>query len=192
VASAYDDDLWRLVPDGDDQPPAPLAELVRGLGHAGAALDLGCGDGRLSALLDAGELTLADVSAVALERAARRLPTARTVELDPDAPLPLADNAFDLVLCAETIEHVRDVQLLLSEARRVLRPGGRLAIATPAHSRLTGLAILARGFEHRFPPLSPHLRFFTRSSLANLLDELGFDPGPIRRAGGSLLAVAAR
>ena len=79
-------------------------------------------------MLDAAELTLADVSPVALERARRRLPEARVVELDPDAPLPLADGAFDLVLCAETLEHVRDVQLFLSEIRRVLRPGGRLAL----------------------------------------------------------------
>jgi ubiquinone/menaquinone biosynthesis C-methylase UbiE len=192
MASAYDDDLWLLVPEQAGPPPPALAAFVEGLGPAGAALDLGCGDGRLSARLDAEALTLADVSAVALARAARRLPAAATAELTPDAPLPLDDNAFDLVLCAETLEHVRDVQMLLSEARRVLRPGGRLAVTTPAHSRLTGLDVLARGFERRFPPLSPHLRFLTRRSLRELLAELGFEPGPVRRADGSLLVVATR
>jgi ubiquinone/menaquinone biosynthesis C-methylase UbiE len=192
VPSAYDDDLWRLVPDEAGPPPAPLVAFVESLGHVGAALDLGCGDGRLSAAIDADELTLADVSDVALARARRRLPAARVVVLDPDAPLRLPDNAFDLVVCAETIEHVRDVQLLLSEARRVLRPGGRLAVTTPAHSRLTGLDVLVRGFERRFSPLSPHLRFLTRRSLRALLDDLGFEPGPVRRAGGSLLVVADR
>jgi SAM-dependent methyltransferase len=202
VPSAYDDELWRLVPEDPGPPPRHLAAFVEGLGRAGAALDLGCGDGRLSALLDADELTLADVSDVALARAAARLGDAvspggrprslRTVALAPDARLPLSDNAFELVLCAETIEHVRDVALLLSEARRVLRPGGRLAISTPAHSRLTGLDMLARGLERRFPPLSPHLRFLTRRSLRELLDQLGFAPGDIRRSHGSLLAVATR
>lgn len=224
MSSAYDDDLWRLVPEDPGPPPRHHAAFVAGLGHVGAALDLGCGDGRLSALLDADELTLADVSDVALERAAARLgataggrvtrdlrtadasgatgdrrtegpgePRAvQVVALEPDARLPLADNGFDLVLCAETIEHVRDVALLLSEARRVLRPGGRLAVATPAHSRLTGLDVLVRGFERRFPPLSPHLRFLTRRSLARLLDELGFEPGRVRRAAGTLFAVATR
>lgn len=192
MPSAYDDDLWRLVPNDPGPPPAPQVSFVAGLGHVDAALDLGCGDGRLSGHLDADELTLADVSDVALARAAARLPAAAIAALDPDAPLPLPDNAFDLVLCADTVEHVRDVQLLLSEIRRVLRPAGRLAIVTPAHSRLTGLDVLARGFERRFPPLSPHLRFLTRRSLGRLLDDLGFDPGPIRRDGGSLLAVATR
>jgi SAM-dependent methyltransferase len=192
VPSAYDDDLWRLVPEEPGPPPAQLVAFVEGLGHVGCALDLGCGDGRLSTLLDADELTLADVSDVALQRAALRLPAVDAIALIPDAPLPLPDNAFDLVLCTETIEHVRDVQLLLSEARRVLRPGGRLAVSTPAHSRLTGIDVLTRGFERRLPPLSPHLRFLTRRSLRLLLDDLGFDPGRIRQSRGTLLAVATR
>ena len=112
--------------------------------------------------------------------------------LEPDAPLPLPDNAFDLVLCAETLEHVRDVQLLLSEVRRVLRPGGRLALTTPAHGRLTGLAVAVRGFERYFDPLSPHLRFLSRRSLARLLDTMGFEVERLSREAGTLLAVATR
>lgn len=192
MASAYDDDLWRLVPVDPGPPPAYLARFVESLGRVDSALDLGCGDGRLSRLVDAERVTLADVSDVALERAARRLPDARRVSLTPDAPLPLPDNVFDLVVCTETVEHVRDLQLLLSEARRVLRPGGRLAVTTPAHSRLTGLVVAARGFERSFPALSPHLRFLTRRSLARLLDDLGFDAGRVRRKGGRLLVVASR
>ena len=166
---------------------------MRSLGRAERALDLGGGDGRLGELLDAGELVVADVSGVALERARRRLgPDARLVELEPDAPLPLDDGAFDLVLCADTLEHVRDVQLLLSEARRVLRPRGRLAAATPAHGRRTALGLLLRGFEAGFDPLSPHLRFFTPRSLRELLASLGFDLESLRGQDGDLLAVARR
>ena len=167
---------------------------MRSLARVGQALDLGCGDGRLTLELDAAELTAADVSAEALRRAAprRRRAGAVLVELEPDAPLPFEDGSFDLVLCAETLEHVRDVQLLLSELRRVLRPGGRLALTTPAHGRLTGLSILARGFEGRFEPLSPHLRFLTARSLRGLLEEHGFEFASLRRRRGSLLALARR
>ena len=144
-------------------------------------------------LLDTGELVVADVSRVALERAGRRLgERAATVELEPDAPLPLGDGEFDLVLLADVIEHVRDVQLLLSEARRVLRPGGRLAVSTPAHGRLTALRLLVRGFETGFDPLSPHLRFLTARSLRRLLDALGFDVESLARRRGDLVAVARR
>jgi SAM-dependent methyltransferase len=182
VPSRYDDELWELVPEDAGPPPEHLRDFARSLGRADRALDLGCGDGRLTAELEAGELTAADVSRVALERARRRLPGARLAELDPDAPLPFEDGAFDLVLCAETIEHVRDVQLLLSEVRRVLRPGGTLALTTPASRPLV-----------RPPhPLSPHLRLFTRRSLRALLDELGFELRSLERRARTLLARATR
>jgi SAM-dependent methyltransferase len=192
MASRYDDDIWELVPEDPGEPAAHLRTFVGALGDAERALDLGCGDGRLGAFLKAGELTAADVSGVAIDRARRRLPGAVLVELEPDRPLPFGESEFDLVLCAETLEHVRDVQLLVSEARRVLRPGGRLAVTTPAHGRLTGLAVAALGFERRFDPLSPHLRFFSRRSLVRLLRETGFRPESIRRRRGTLLAIARR
>ena len=182
MTSRYDDELWELVPADPGSPPDHLREFVRSLGRVDRALDLGCGDGRLSAELDAAELIGADVSGVALARARARLPDARLVELDPDAPLPLKDGEFDLVLLAETLEHARDVQLLLSEARRVLRPGGTLAVTTPATGPLM-----------RPPhPLSPHLRFLTGRSLARLLDELGFEVRSLERRAGTLLARATR
>ena len=190
--ATFDDDIWSAVPEEPGPPPEHLAAFVRSLPASGAVLDLGCGDGRLTAELGAARVTGADVSEVALARARRRLPGAELALLRPDEPLPFEDSSFDLVLCAETLEHVRDVQLLLSEARRVLRPGGMLAVTTPAHGRTTGLAILAGGFERMFPPLSPHLRFFTRRSLAGLLDDMGFDVESVETRELSLLARAAR
>jgi ubiquinone/menaquinone biosynthesis C-methylase UbiE len=193
MASRYDDELWELVPEFGAGPPAHLVSFVHSLGQAERALDVGCGDGRLTAELDALKLFAADVSTVALERARGRLSAdIQLIELEPDADLPLEDSQFDLVLCAETLEHVRDVQLLLSEIRRVLRPGGTLAVTTPAHSRLTGLKILVRGFENGFNPLSPHVRFFSKRSLVRLLAEMGYDVRSIRREKGTLLAQARR
>ena len=188
----YDDEIWRLVPTEAGPPPGHLVRFVHGLGEPASALDLGCGDGRLGAELRAGELVAADVSREAIGRAGKRLPEARTVLLEPDEPLPFDDASFDLVLCAETIEHVRDVQLLLSEARRVLRPGGELAVTTPAHGRRTGLSLLVRGFERSFDPLSPHVRFFSKDSLGALLGETGFAARSIGRKGGTLFARATR
>ena len=165
--------------------PAPegLVRFMRSLGEVEAALDLGCGDGRLTRELTASRIVGADVSAVALSRARERVPEGTgLVELAPGAALPFGDGEFDLVTCLETIEHVHDVQLLLSEARRVLRPRGRLAVTTPAH-----------GFLMRPPdPLSPHLRFFTRRSLRTLLGDMGFTVDSLRREAGTLMAVASR
>jgi SAM-dependent methyltransferase len=184
--SRYDDELWELVPEDPGPPPAHIAGFVRALAPAERALDLGSGDGRLTAELRAGHVTAADVSQVALGRARARLPGAALVLLEPDQPLPFEDSAFDLVLCAETLEHVRDVQLALSEVRRVLRPGGTLALTTPLGGRLRALL---RGPEH---PFSPHLRAFSRSSLRAALEAMGFEVGSLRARRGTLMAVAVR
>ena len=190
--SRYDDELWRLVPEDPGPPPAHLQRFVEALPAVGRALDLGCGDGRLTAWLRAERVSAADVSRVALDRAARRLPGAELVQLAPDEALPFEDTSFELVLCAETLEHVRDVQLLLSEARRVLRPAGVLAVTTPAHGRLTGLEVLVSGVERHFDPFSPHVRFFSARSLRSALEDLGFRVERLRREAGTLLAVASR
>lgn len=181
MASRYDDELWELVPPGH-RATGDIGEWVATLAPARHALDLGCGDGAVSASIRADQLTLADVSPVALARAHERFPEARVHELQPDEPLPFADGLFDLVVLTETIEHVRDVQLLLSEVRRVLEPGGRLAITTPAH----------RGRMRTPDPLSPHLRFFTEASLGKLLDAMGFDVVALERRRGGLFALASR
>jgi SAM-dependent methyltransferase len=180
------------VPDDPGPPPAHLVQFVSDLPEAEHALDLGCGDGRLTAKLRANAVTAADVSQVALRRAAARLPGAELASLVPDEALPFVDGEFELVLCTETIEHVRDVQLFLSEIRRVLRPGGGLALTTPDHGRRVALRMLLNGFESEFDPLSPHLRFFTRQSLSQLLDAMGFTIGSIVRKGGTLLVRANR
>ena len=58
MSSRYDDELWELVGEHHLHPPqAHLQDFVRSLGRAERALDLGCGDGRLTALIEAGELT---------------------------------------------------------------------------------------------------------------------------------------
>jgi ubiquinone/menaquinone biosynthesis C-methylase UbiE len=106
--------------------------------------------------------------------------------------MPFEDGAFDLVLLAETVEHVIDVVTLLKEAHRVTAPGGEIAVTTPAHGRRTGLSMLLRGFEQTFDPLSPHVRFFSRSSLRELLEETGFTVASIARKQHTLLARAKR
>jgi 2-polyprenyl-3-methyl-5-hydroxy-6-metoxy-1,4-benzoquinol methylase len=49
---------------------------------------------------------------------------------DLDAPLPWPDNSFDLILCVEGIEHLRNPFAFLSELHRIVRPNGLLILTT--------------------------------------------------------------
>ena len=101
-------------------------------------LDAGCGDGRYLARLPS--LGPVPERVVGLDIADSILRTARlatkAVGLEVEfvrgnlEALPLADAAFDLVLCAQAIEHVLDPPRALGELRRVLRPGGTLLLST--------------------------------------------------------------
>ena len=44
---------------------------------------------------------------------------------------PLADDAFDVIVCMEAIEHFPDIDVFLKEVRRVLKPGGMFLVSTP-------------------------------------------------------------
>lgn len=51
--------------------------------------------------------------------------------------LPVADASMDMVLCMDLIEHVENDAAVLSEAGRVLKPGGILFLSTPDADRET-------------------------------------------------------
>jgi ubiquinone/menaquinone biosynthesis C-methylase UbiE len=136
-------------------------------------LDLGCGDGFVTGTLarhSGVQITGLDPSATALERARAKHPDLQFVEPAEDGSLPFPDGSFDVVVCINVLQHVADTQRFMSEARRVLVPSGLIAITVPVHGRL---AYLFR-FERIHDPLEPTLRFYTRRSLAELLEQFGY------------------
>ena len=127
-----------------------------------------------------------DVAEEPLRRARERDPSLDLRLIDADGPWPIDDASLDAVWAGETIEHVADTAGWLSELRRVLRPGGRLLLSTPAHGRLRmlWLALSRRAFEAHFDPRADHLRFYTRGSLTRLLGELGYQEVSVRAVAG--------
>jgi SAM-dependent methyltransferase len=123
-------------------------------------LDVACGAGfGLQLLEQAGAYPIGmDLDPRALAEAHALEPEARLVRADA-ARLPLPDASFDLVTSFETLEHVPDACALLSELRRVLRPGGRLVLSTP--NRAFGPP------EHHQNPF--HVREFEADELRQLL-----------------------
>jgi SAM-dependent methyltransferase len=102
-----------------------LDELPRGV-----ALDAACGTGRHSAYLASLGHTVigVDSSVAMLARAREKVPGGQFHEAELH-DLPLPDDHVDLVVCALALMHVRDLELVLGELVRVLRPGGSLVIS---------------------------------------------------------------
>ena len=98
-------------------------------------LDYGCGSGYGSADIAAGASRVVgvDVSREAIEHARANFsaPRLEFAPIEAEQPLPFSDRSFDTVLSFQVIEHIRDADRYLSEARRVLRPGGHLVLTTP-------------------------------------------------------------
>jgi 2-polyprenyl-3-methyl-5-hydroxy-6-metoxy-1,4-benzoquinol methylase len=214
VSRSYHESLWEAIPEGWQPRDLPLRrafllERLRVAARSAArsgeplrVLDVGCGEGRLTA-----ELAEAGFAVVGVDVAEEPLRRARSRHEDLDVRLvseaeswPLDDTGFDAVWAGETIEHVADTAGWLSEVRRVLRSGGSLLLSTPAHGRLAmlGLALSARRLDEHFDPRSDHLRFYTRRTLTRLLADFGFEQIEVRGAGGIpgarrlLLASAVR
>ena len=92
-------------------------------------LDACCGTGdlALAAEREGGVVTGVDFSPRMLERARKKSETVTWVEGDLLA-LPFGDDSFDAATVGFGVRNVSDLDAALAELRRVLRPGGRLAI----------------------------------------------------------------
>jgi ubiquinone/menaquinone biosynthesis C-methylase UbiE len=154
--------------------------------HEPRVLDVGSGDGALAGQLAAngGFVTGLDPSPAALERARAAHPEIEWSAPAGDGRLPFADSSFDVVTCVNVLQHVADTQLLWSEMRRVLAPGGLLAVAVPNHGMLRNLGIALGAFERYFDPLEPVLRFYTAATLRRLFGAFGFESVETAADGG--------
>ena len=144
--------------------------------------DIGCESGHLAFALAwrGARLAAADLDPVMAAEASRSSPyPARISFLCSDvSALALKSGLFDFCLCAETLEHVPDMEKALRELVRVTRPGGRLILAVPNEKRvlfikrvMTGLGMgrlmgnLSRG------RAMGHLNSVNREELLGLLPE---------------------
>jgi 2-polyprenyl-3-methyl-5-hydroxy-6-metoxy-1,4-benzoquinol methylase len=181
----YYEELWERLPEDVAPPDLPVRRRFarENVSPGDRVLDLGCGQGDLTAVLAeiGAHASGVDVAEAALARARRRHPQL-SFDLAPiDGPLPLADGGFDVVWASEVIEHVADTARWLSEVRRVLAPAGRLLVTTPNHERL---ALALGGIERYSEPLGDHLHLYSARSLRDLLREFHFDPVQVRRQAG--------
>jgi len=146
-------------------------------------LDIGCRFGEFLKFLPFKHKYGVDISPFAVKKAKKSGIHAKVVNVE-NKKLPYEDNFFDMVFCMEILEHLFDASLLFSEVKRVLKPKGYLYITVPNDLFMLSrrLAILVgqdifikQGVRESGDVYKgPHIRFFKKSSLRDLVLKKGF------------------
>ncbi|WP_329741320.1 class I SAM-dependent methyltransferase [Dyella sp. A6] len=166
---------------------ARLGELAASLAPGSAVLDLGCGAGHASFAVapHAGEVVAYDLSddmlAVVAKAAAERGLDALRTQQGPAEQLPFADGAFALVISRYSAHHWSDPARALTEAARVLAPGGRLClidIVAPhgPHAALIDTHLQALELLRDVS----HVRDYSHAEWRSMLAAAGFGPPEVQ------------
>ena len=202
IAPVYDA-MNRLMTAGLDRSWRRLAvEAVVQPGDRVLDACCGTGDLALAAEREGGIVTGLDFSAEMLARARRKESAVTWVEGDALA-LPFPDGDFDVVTVGFGIRNVADLEAGLRELRRVLHPGGRLAVLEITQPRgalrpffqlwFDGVVpllgkVLPGGQAYAYLPASVR-RFPDAGRLAGLITVAGFGEVRVRLLGGTIVAL---
>jgi len=180
----------RATYSGDEQG---YAENFRRWIHAELAtlpkdspiLEVGCGDGSFTKVLGehSSAVTAIDISADQIELNARAYPQINFLQHDVAEEFPFEEGTFDVIWCSEVLEHLFDPGFALREMYRVMAPNGRLLVTVPYHGRFKNVLIALFRWDEHFVPSNPHIRFFTRNSLAQIVSHASFQQIQTRTCG---------
>ncbi len=116
---------WRAV---------EIEEVIKYGLPSGKGLDLGCGDGHLMEII-LGHLGARDLVGLDIDpqetALARGRKIYRHVVTAPADHLPFADSQLDFVFSNSVLEHIQNIEAVLTEVARVLRPAGRFLFTVP-------------------------------------------------------------
>jgi len=144
-------------------------------------LDLGCGRGVLAAEMVERGCRVVGADVVAPSQVAPALEKYIQTDLMGDGFAGVLDRLgnrkFDKILLLDIIEHLNDPSGIVRECRKLLRPGGQLIVSVPNVANISVRLLLLLG---RFDYMErgildrTHLRFFTRRTIRQLLEDEGY------------------
>jgi ubiquinone/menaquinone biosynthesis C-methylase UbiE len=88
--------------------------------------------------------------------------------------LSFGNEVFDTVFAIEVVEHLLDTDQCLAEINRVMKNGGYLCITTTDFNLPKKIIIATFFWNKFFYPNNPHIRFFTKATLADICKKHGF------------------
>lgn len=156
-------DVVRLIPDGPNK-----------------ILELGCGEGRtlLSARSQGKASEIAGIDIIPPTESTGLLD--RYIQGDIDTlEIPYPEGYFDILICADLLEHLVDPWRVLKRLSTLLKPGGQIVASIPnARNYLLFVQIFIMGrFEYKQEGLFDrgHIRFFCKRDINLLVEGAGFE-----------------
>jgi len=192
VADRWWSDDIRWVRTLKNLVPGRLAWFDRHIDWRGKdVLDLGCAGGFMAEAMAArgANVTGIDPATQAIEAArahARAVGLRIAYDVGVGEALPYAAAGFDAVVCVDVLEHVSDLNQVLSEVARVLRPGGLFLYDTINRNPLARLATITMAEDVlRLLPRGTHdpRMFIKPRELRAAMAGAGLVPGPVTGLG---------
>lgn len=138
-------------------------EFVAGFIQGGNVLDVACGPGYGSAYLSRycnAKVIGLDIDGITVEAANRNYGNECDFIQIVGQTWPLKDGSIDTLVSLETFEHLEDPDSFLKEAKRVLKPNGKLILSTPVNNT-----------DSRFSPDNPfHVREYSWQELGENIE----------------------
>jgi 2-polyprenyl-3-methyl-5-hydroxy-6-metoxy-1,4-benzoquinol methylase len=157
-------------------------------------LEIGCDEGDFAVLLQ-GEVWGIEPDPAAAMVAEGRLHHVLTGTFN-EVAASLPANYFDVVVCNDVIEHMRDHDRFLRDVRRFLVPNGVLVGSVPnlRHYRALFELLVLRDWDYRDSGVldRTHLRFFTARSLRRSLAHAGFRVERLQGINGGMRLTLSR
>lgn len=148
------------------------------IGRDQIILDVGCSTGYLGKLMkDKGNVVYGvELDGSAAAEAKTLLDEVIEADLD-SVDFPWQNDFFDMVVCADVLEHLRDPIQVLQKLRKLLKRGGRLLVCLPniAHCSIR-IKLLKGEFDYEDTGIldRTHLKFFTVKTAKSMLEDAGF------------------
>jgi SAM-dependent methyltransferase len=162
------------------------AAFYQGLELPGPILDLGCGDGQFASIAFEHPLEVGLDPWAGPIHEARQYGIYKLLVQGNGADMPFPDAFFGSAISNSVLEHIPNLELVLDETSRVLKPGARFIFCCPNHNFLPSLSI-ARGLDRMgfHGPAERYRAFFNRiarhhhcdspDTWKSRLEQAGFD-----------------
>jgi len=184
-----------------DAPNNPHSFAIGLVGSAKRVLEVGCSVGHVTEHLVArgNDLVGIEIDPDAAAEARRYATRVHVLDIDLVPVSDVEEGPFDVIVLGDVLEHLRDPAAAMRDLAGLLTPDGSFVISVPNVGHVDVRLMLMHGrWEYQPDGLldRDHLRWFTKSSLRQLLADVGFVAVDVKRVvigvGGSMLPTGDR